>query len=73
MSSVPPITSRLWDDLITGKKTHKFELFAANMAVARCRRIVAEEPRWKAAMITELHLFFLKFENITINDLEKLM
>ena len=72
MSVVPPVTSRLWDDLVTGKRTHKFELFAANMAVSRCARIVAAEPHWRAAMISELHLFFLKFEKITAADLAHL-
>ena len=73
MSGVPPVTARIWEDLISGKRNHHFALFAANMCVARCRRIVAAEPHWKAAMITELHFFFQKFEQLTADDLEQLL
>lgn len=73
MSDIPPVTARIWEDLITGRRTHHFTLFAANMCVARCQRIVAAEPHWKAAMITELHYFFQKFEHLTAEELEQLL
>ena len=72
MSAVPPLTSRLWDDLVTGRCSHKFELFAANMAVSRAVRIVASDPGQKGLMIAELHQFFVKFERTVANDLQKL-
>lgn len=70
--SIPPQTSRLWDDLVAGRCTHKFELFAANMAVSRAVRVVAGDPSQKPAMIAELRQFFEKYEKAVAADLKKL-
>jgi hypothetical protein len=57
---------------VTGRVSHKFDLFAANMAVARAVRIVAGDPRKQAAMIEELHRFFTKFAETTAGELRLL-
>ena len=61
MAQIPPLTDRLWDRLVSGTATHKFALFAANMAIARAVRIAGGDPARKAAMIAELHQFFTRF------------
>jgi hypothetical protein len=61
MAQVPPPTDALWDLLVSGAVTHRFSLFAANMALARAIRIASSEPARKLAMIAELHQFFSKF------------
>jgi hypothetical protein len=52
--------------------THKFSLFAANMALARAIRIASSEPARKPAMIAELHQFFSKFTGQLGSELLKL-
>lgn len=71
--SIPPLTYRLWDDLVTGRCSHKFEMFAANMAVSRALRIVAGDASQKPAQIAELRQFFVKFERSVANDFSKLV
>jgi hypothetical protein len=72
MSQIPPPTASLWEQLVTGKLTHKFNLFAANMAVARAVRVVASDPGQKPAMIAELRQFFEKFASLTAAELQSL-
>ena len=73
MPNVPPPTAKLWDMLVSGRKTHKFGLFAANMAVARAVRIVEADPARKPAAIAELCAFFEKYAAMTADDLQKLI
>jgi hypothetical protein len=61
MAQVPPPSDAIWDRLVNGTVTHRFSLFAANMAVARAIRIAASEPARKPIMIVELHQFFARF------------
>ena len=61
MAQIPPPTDVLWDRLVSGTVTHRFSLFAANMALARAIRIAAGDPARKPTMIAELHQFFSKF------------
>jgi hypothetical protein len=61
MAQVPPPSDALWDRLVSGTVTHRFSLFAANMALARAVRIASGEPARKPTMIAELHQFFSKF------------
>jgi hypothetical protein len=68
-SQIPPPTAELWERLVTGKLTHKFNLFAANMAVSHAARVVAGNPGQKPAMIAELHQFFTKFAGLTAAEL----
>jgi hypothetical protein len=63
MLQIPPATAPLWDKLVTGQVTHKFNLFAANLAVARAVRLVAGTPASKPAMVADLRQFFEKFAN----------
>ena len=72
MAAIPPPSSALWDRLVSGKATHKFALFAANMAVARAVRLAASEPARKPTLIAELHQFFSKFAEQTAADLQTL-
>lgn len=72
MSQIPPATAPLWDKLVTGQLTHKFSLFAANLAVARAVRLVAGNPGTKPALVTELRQFFEKFANLTADELQRL-
>jgi hypothetical protein len=72
MPEIPPTTASVWEKLVTGKTTHKFSLFAANMAVARAARVVATDPSQKPAMIAELHQFFEKYATLTAADLQSL-
>jgi len=71
-SQIPPPTAPLWERLVTGQLTHKFNLFAANMALSRATRVVAGDPKQKAAMIAELHQFFTKFAGLTAAELRTL-
>jgi hypothetical protein len=71
-SQIPPPTAQLWERLVTGKFTHKFNLFAANMALSRATRVVAGDPGQKPAMIAELHQFFTKFAGFTAGELNTL-
>ena len=61
MAQLPPPSDALWDRLVSGSISHKFALFAANMAVARAMRTAGSEPARKPAMIVELHQFFSKY------------
>jgi hypothetical protein len=61
MAQIPPPSDAVWDRLVSGTTTHKFSLFAANMAVARAVRIVVTEPARKPAIVAELHQFCCKF------------
>ena len=61
MPSIPPPSDPIWDKLVSGTVTHKFALFAANMAVARAVRLTAADAAKKSAMIEELHNFCLKY------------
>lgn len=63
MAQIPPPTDKLWDRMVSGTATHKFTLFAANMALARAVRIAAGDPARKATMIAELHQFFSRFSD----------
>lgn len=69
MAQIPPPTDALWDRLVSGKTTHKFALFTANMALARAVRIAAGDPARKPAMIAELHQFCGKFADALAPDL----
>lgn len=72
MSQIPSPTAPVWEKLVTGKINHKFDLFAANMAVARVTRIAAADPGQKTAMIAELRQFFEKYEKLTADELQSL-
>ena len=72
MTTVPTASDPVWEKLASGKISHKFELFAANMMIARACRTVAADPSTKPAMIRELHGFFDKYAAVVANDLEKL-
>ena len=72
MPQIPPPTSKVWEKLVTGQVNHKFNLFAANMAVARVARVVAADPNKKPAMITELRQFFEKYADMTAAELQGL-
>jgi hypothetical protein len=61
MAQIPPPTDAIWDRLVSGAVTHKFSLFAANMALARAVRLAASEPARKPELISELHQFCTKF------------
>jgi hypothetical protein len=61
MAQIPPPSDALWVRLVSRTVTHRFSLFAANMALARAVRIASGEPVRKPAMIAELHRFFSKF------------
>ena len=70
-SSEPP-SDGLWDRLVTGRVTHKFNLFAANMALARAVRVTAADPAQKAAMIEELQRFCDKYAAQVAGELQAL-
>ena len=72
MAQIPPLTDVLWDRLVSRAVTHRFSLFAANMALARAIRIASSEPARKPAMITELHQFFSKSANLLAPELQEL-
>ena len=72
MPHIPEPSALLWDQLVTGRRTHKFTLFAANMAVSRAVRVVAGDASRKSEMIVELHQFFEKFAGLTSGDLQTL-
>ena len=72
MAQIPPSTDPVWDRLVSGTATHKFTLFAANMAVARAVRVTSLDPARKPAMIVELHQFFGKFPNEVAAELRRL-
>ena len=61
MAQIPPPSDALWNRLVSGATSHKFALFAANMAVARAVRIAAGDPARRTAMIGELHQFFSRY------------
>jgi hypothetical protein len=52
--------------------THRFSLFAANMALARAIRITSSEPARKPTMIAELYQFFSKFAGQLASELQQL-
>lgn len=72
MAQIPPATDPLWDRLVSGTTTHKFALFAANMALARAVRIATGEPARKPAMIAEFHQFCGKFASEMATELRGL-
>jgi hypothetical protein len=72
MAQVPPPSDALWDRLVSGTVTHRFSLFAANMAVARAVRIASSEPARKPTMIAELHQFFSRFSAHLGQELQEL-
>jgi hypothetical protein len=61
MPPIPPLCDALWDKLVSGRITHKFTLFAANMALARAVRLVAADPAQQPVQIAELHQFCTKY------------
>lgn len=72
MAQIPPPSDDIWDRLVSGKTTHKFALFAANMAVARAVRIAASEPARKPALVAEIHQFFSRFADELAPELRAL-
>ena len=72
MAQIPPPSDTIWDRLVSGKITHKFGLFAANMSVARAARVAAAEPARKPAMIAEVHQFFSRFADELAAELRSL-
>ncbi len=72
MPQVPPPSDPVWDRLVSGKASHKFALFAANMALARAVRVAASEPARKPAMIVEVHQFFSRFADELAGELRTL-
>lgn len=72
MAQVPSPSDPLWDRLVSGTTTHKFPLFAANMALARAVRIAASDPARKPEMIAELHQFCSKFADEVAAELHAL-
>ena len=69
MASLPPLSAPVWERLATGKISHKFSLFAANMAVSQAARALSANPEHKSAVISELRQFFEKYERLTANEL----
>jgi hypothetical protein len=72
MAQIPPPTDALWNRLVSGTTTHKFALFAANMALARAVRLTATDPGRKPAMIADLHQFCSKFADALAPELQAL-
>jgi hypothetical protein len=72
MREIPPPADALWSKLVNGRVTHKFKLFAANMALAGAVRHVAENPACKAAAIEEFHRFCSKYADLVADDLQVL-
>jgi hypothetical protein len=72
MAQIPPPSDNVWDRLVSGKITHKFGLFAANMAVARAVRIAAADPARKSVMVAEVHQFFSRFADELAAELRSL-
>ena len=69
MAQIPPPSDPVWDKLVTGQITHKFALFAANMAFSRAVRLVASEPARKPQLIDELYRFCSKYSNELADEL----
>ena len=72
MPSIPPQSDPLWNRLVTGQLTHKFKLFAANMALARAVRVAAGDPAQKPVMIEELYHFCVKYAAQVAPELQTL-
>ena len=72
MTQIPPPSDALWNKLVSGQVTHKFALFAANMALAHAVRSVAADPSKKPAAIEELHRFCGKYADLVAEELQSL-
>jgi hypothetical protein len=69
---IPPRTSPVWERLATGQISHKFSLFAANMAVSMATRTTKADPSRKAQAVDEMYKFFEKYANATAAELNSL-
>ncbi|MDR3374483.1 MAG: hypothetical protein P4L98_12215 [Ancalomicrobiaceae bacterium] len=69
MATIPTASHPVWERLITGTATHKFSLFAANMAIDQAKRQYKEKPGDKAAIVKSLVEFFDKYSKLTADEL----
>jgi hypothetical protein len=73
MSKIPSVEHPVWEKLVTGTARRRFSLFAANMAVDLAVRTCRADPSQRWRLASELHEFFLKYENLTANELSTLL
>jgi flagellar motility protein MotE (MotC chaperone) len=72
MAQIPAPSDAVWDKLVSGRVTHKFALFAANMALSRAVRLAAADPKQKPALIDELYRFCVKYADELAVELQAL-
>jgi len=72
MQQIPPPSDALWTKLVSGSITHKFGLFAANMALAHAMRMVAKDPARKPAAVEDFHRFCSKYAEQVADELKAL-
>ena len=72
MSQIPPTSDPVWNRLVSGQITHKFGLFAANMAVWRAVQAAAKDPTQKPTLIEELYRFSCKYAEVMSGELQSL-
>jgi len=72
--SIPPITSPIWEDILTEKKKINFEFFAISIFMGRVRMQLSRDPNSVEALAAELRSFIEKNENHPAikKDLEKI-
>ena len=66
--SIPSRNDKIWEKLASGAVNHKFELFAANMAINRAVRNTSSSPGKLAECAASLYEFFKKYENMTSHE-----
>ena len=67
---IAPREDPRWEELLTGRLKHQFQMASAAMIVSRCQRQVHNEPQSLRKNLDELHAFFSKFENVVSDDLK---
>ena len=70
--SLPGRSDKVWEKLASGSVTHKFDLFAANMAVNRTVRSVSTGKTNLASAAAQLFEFFQKYEDLTVHEFKSL-
>lgn len=69
---IPDKTNPKWESLVTGKLPHQFKSIPAGMCISRMIRETGKDssPDKIASCIDEVMKFFIKYENITQDDLK---
>jgi hypothetical protein len=69
---IPPLSDGVWSKLIKGTAEYQFKIAAASLLVFTLRSQYKRDPSRFPALVEEARKFFLKYENILVEDVQRL-